>query len=782
MLSSEGIPGEAEPIFGRSSELSTIFGHAEAARRGRARCVLLTGPAGIGKTSLLNALLADSRRRGAVVLHGHRPARTGYSGLRALLAPAVDRELAGALAALLPEPGAEQPFTPASACPVFHALYRATAALMTDRPLVLALDDAEDCDEHTLRFLDFLLRRSAGHPLLIALTRRAGTRPAGSEAWLDLSTQPSVSTVRLTPLDGTAVGELVRQWSQAPADPAFVEHLTEVSGGNPRTTLQVLDELRAQGVRPDRDGADRAAELGGRILARTVRGLLDGAPAPVRAAAAAVAVVGAARTDHIAALAGVAGPRAEEAVALLREAGVLAADGAGPVHEAARTALLSDAGGPADLHARAALLLSDAGRPPEQVARHLMEVPGTPLPWMAAVLRDAATEAEERGDFDTAAGFLQRALDAAPDDDRLLLRLAVALAQTDPLAAVPRFRAALALAADPTARARIAVQCAMACLAVPLTPSSRAELAEALEGALDGPEGSPGPRLRWQVRTALLVTGRGYRAAVATVPAPRAAQFTVAEDDLGNVQEQALAALRTALAGHSRELAVAAARRAADAAGPSCPGWPLIAAAAALALADETGAAGAVLDRALHGAGPWVRTLAEAGRALVLHRAGAVAEAERVARAAVDGFGTAGPDTCLIAPRAVLAAILVDRGEAHRAEALLAGAVRTGPDGTGLEQQLYLLARGRARWAAGDTDGALRLLLECGRVQQAAGVENPVFAPWWADSCLILAAARRPAAARALAEEGAERAARWGTARALGLAALADGAVTPGRI
>ncbi|WBP90382.1 LuxR family transcriptional regulator [Kitasatospora cathayae] len=774
-------------ILGRTSELAALSGHAGSGRRGNAGCVVLTGPAGIGKTRLLAELRAESIRHGALVLHGERPDRAGYSGLRALFAGAgtvpgdADASVGAALAAHLPDRQESRAFDPAEACPVFHGLYRAAARVMTDRPLVLILDDGEACDEHTLRWLDFLLRRSAGLPLLVALTRRDGARPAAPAAWIDLTADPFVSPLPLAPLDRAAVAGLVGRWSPAPAEPAFVDHLVEVCGGNPRTTLHILDELGALGHGPDGAGADRLAELGARTRARAVRTALDAACATVRAAAAAVAVLGTARTDLVAGLAGVPEHRADETVVMLGECGALTADG--DVHPAARTALLASGDGlrTAELHAKAALLLSDAGRPAEQVARHLMEVPGIPQPWMAVVLCDAATAAERGGAFALAADYLHRALDTTPEDHRLRLRLAVALAQTDPLAAVPVFRAALALAAEPADRARIAVECAMACLAVPLAPAHRAELADALERALDGPDEGWGLRLRWQVRTALLVTGRGRASAVATLPVPRGAAFTVAQDDAANVQEQALAALRAALAGHSRDLAVEAARRAVDAAGPSCPGWPLITAATALALADETDAAMAALDRAARGAGPWTRTLAGTGRALVLHRAGAIAGAEAAVRAAIDDFATAGSEACLTAPRAVLAAVLVDRGESHRAEAVLSGTHRPGAGGTGLEEQLHLLARGRARWAHGDADAALRLLRDCGRVQDEAGVTNPVFAPWWADSCLVLAAVRRSTEGRALAEHGAELAARWGTARALGLAALADGALAPGR-
>ncbi|MFF3070004.1 ATP-binding protein, partial [Kitasatospora sp. NPDC057936] len=260
MLPTAGIPDQGN-ILGRAGELATLSGHAGAGRRGNAGCVVLTGPAGIGKTRLLAELRAESTRHGALVLHGERPDGTGYSGLRALFAESGvtpdatspdatsgDEASGGAaLAAHLPRPRHTRSFDPAEACPVFHALYRAAARLMTDRPLVLALDDAEACDEHTLRWLDFLLRRSAGLPLLVALSRRDGARPAAPAAWLDLTADPFVSPLPLAPLDRAAVAGLVGRWSPAPVEPAFVDRLAEVCGGNPRTTLHVLDELGALG-------------------------------------------------------------------------------------------------------------------------------------------------------------------------------------------------------------------------------------------------------------------------------------------------------------------------------------------------------------------------------------------------------------------------------------------------------------------------------------------------------------------------------------------------------
>ncbi|MFD0654311.1 AAA family ATPase [Streptomyces malaysiensis] len=79
-----GLPGA---LVGRVAELEALTAHAEAAQRGRSGVVVLSGPAGIGKTSLLRAFLDGDACRKMTVLHGvcgEVVAGAGYGGVRAL--------------------------------------------------------------------------------------------------------------------------------------------------------------------------------------------------------------------------------------------------------------------------------------------------------------------------------------------------------------------------------------------------------------------------------------------------------------------------------------------------------------------------------------------------------------------------------------------------------------------------------------------------------------------------------------------------------------------------
>ncbi|AJE44527.1 AAA family ATPase [Streptomyces nodosus] len=786
-------------IHGRDNELTALGAQAAAASHGETRCAVLTAPSGYGKSALLDALLRSPACQDMTVLRGRcggASAGAGaYAGLRTLFAPADapapdhHPEAAGAddPAVFLPGPGDGRPFTLTSAYPVFRRLSSHVLRLTADRPLVLVLDDAHHCDEHSLRWLDFLLRRAAGRPLLVLLARSSGAQLRAPRAWADLLAHPAVSVTSLGPLGADAVGGLARQVFGVPAHPLLAQQVAAVTAGNPRTVERLLGELRSQGAAPDEAGAQRASELGGAMAAGSVRQLLDREPPEVRSVATAIALLDGTRPPEcVTVLADVDQAQADEAIAVLRHAGALTPDGAGLVHEAVRSELLEPLGSrrTAELHARAALLLSDAGRPVEQVAQHLMRMPCAQEPWMSAVLRDAAARAEQRGAFAEAAGYLRRVLEAEPDDAEARLRLALAVAPEDPLSAVPLFRTALAGTPDTFARAGIAVQYAMACLSLPLPATCRAEILGALEAARDalgsGPERD---RLRDQVAAVLLLMGRrGTGVAARQHPVTAALPYQPRTDLL---QAEALAGLRTALAGHSRETALKEARHAVAAASPQQPPWLLFTAAITLGLADETTEAHRALDAMLRRGGDeptaWVRVLAGSLRSFLLHRDGAVLDAAAEARSAIDTVDRTGCDVRLVAARAVLASVLVDRGEPRQAERLLSRMGRTEPHRSALASLLYLHARARTRWATGHPAQALRLLRECGWAQETAGVQNPVLAPWWADTCLILAAVRRPADGRELAEQGAERARRWGTPRALGLAALAEGVLTPGR-
>ncbi|WP_235217345.1 ATP-binding protein [Streptomyces noursei] len=233
---------------------------AREALSGRARSVVVTGPAGIGKSALLRAFLKGDACRGATVLRGlclPDAAGTSFSGLRALLGPTARRAFlddATHTAVRALAPGALDGLPPHAPAvqQAFHALHRHAADVLARRPLVLALDDAQHCDELSLRWLEFLLRRSADRPLLLVLARQseatALTRGVPTHhALADLTADCRTTTLRLSTLTERDVAEVVREFFPVPAAPVFVTRARAATGGNPRLLGRLLRELRAAG-------------------------------------------------------------------------------------------------------------------------------------------------------------------------------------------------------------------------------------------------------------------------------------------------------------------------------------------------------------------------------------------------------------------------------------------------------------------------------------------------------------------------------------------------------
>ncbi|MFD3997197.1 ATP-binding protein [Streptomyces sp. NPDC058583] len=786
-------------LFGREGELTELQRQANSVRAGRGGLVVVSGPTGAGKSSLLRAFGEGPGTDGMTVLSAScAEGGSPYAAVRTLYAPL---GLAGRNAATHPllRDGAHRAAEPAltathheaaaapSAYPVLQGLYRLTADLVTERPLALLLDDAHECDEHSLNWFEFLLRRSEGLPLLLVLAHRAESEQALRGAWSSLDAHPSCTRLGLDPLGEDTIGAMARHVFGTPADPTFVTEVAVITGGIPGIAARLLHGLRDEGTRPDAAGRQRAADLGTSLIVASVRELLDHGAAWTRAVALAAAVLDGGPTEHVTALAGVSPALSLEAMARLREAGAVRPGATRFVHEEVRSAVLGRLGPEALAHLRkrAALVLSDAGRPAEESARHLLAVPGSPEPWMRGLLRDAAAEAEDCGAADEAARYLHRVLDAEPDDGAARLRLAGVLARTDPRAALPVIEETLDRATDPRTRAAAAVHHATTCFAVQRpedagrdVPAVLGELAARAEA--DGPDTA---YLRAALQAVLLITGRPGAPAPADVldrldrvPAqPQHAARTA------RPHADALGAFVAALYGGSPETAVRHARRALDGTAHGREGWPLLASATALSLADRTDEALRALDRATPapGATGLPRALALSARALVLYGTGALDATLATARSALHAAEDE-PDggARLALPRLLLAGALAERGAAGDAEDLLAYMPR--PDASSvLEHQLYLMTRARARWALGDGEAALRLLRAAGRAQEEAGTANPVFAPWWADACHVLAALHRPDEARGHAEAGTEAATRWGTPRARGTAALARGVLAP---
>ncbi|WP_314173803.1 helix-turn-helix transcriptional regulator [Streptomyces winkii] len=802
MLPDRSAPaGLSDCLVGRAHEMAVLERSAVAARRGRAGLVTLAGPAGIGKTSLLRTFLGSDACRGMTVLHGscsEIEAGAGYGGVRALFrslglsAQDADnsRLLSGGARRALPALTTGS-LTPESsgAYSVMHGLYWLAANLMAERPLLLALDDVHWCDERSLAWIDFLLRRSEEMPLLVVLAQRNEAVPFSSSALADIAARPCSVTLELAPLSRQDVVDLVGYAYQGAADSSFVRDVAALPGGNPMLLKRLLLELRSAGVHPDEEGATRAREIAGHVVSDSVRGVLGSLPDWVRTLARAAAVLGDAPPERVGALAGLPPTLVDEGVKVLRKAEIFAPNGLGLVHDLVRSAVLDDMDGDelAELRTNAALLLNDEGLPSEQVANQLLLLPRLTAPWMTAVLCEAADQAESRAAPEAAVRYLNRAREADPDSLALRLQLARCVVQAEPAEAVRQLESVLDSPLDLRSRAAVAVQFGRVCVSAQQSPAAVRVLEDVLE-QLDRELGrDPGPadvELRTGVQAALLMTGADETITIGPVLERASAMPTPPGDTTAQRQLLAMQAWLGAVGGAPVDECVEKARRAIrSTGGPSEES--LFASAFTLSLADEAEEALEALDQLLQAsqrsAAAWSYVLALAIRAFVLHGIGALPEALADAQTSVGIIADERWGHTSAMPQISLAMVLTDLGEPQRAESVLDTIERPNLDRFVTEYPWYAQVAARTRWSLGDVEGSLDLLYACGRSLDESGVANPVFLPWWLDGAGMLMDLGRTKEARGLAERGTELAERWGTPRAKALAALGRGLTTPGR-
>lgn len=425
-------PAPAPPgLVDREDELAQLRGDLARWRSGASTAVLVDGPAGIGKTSLLNQLRdessgGDGSPRTVLTARGSLlEADFPFGVVRQLFDSVVEADpslLEAAGSSALAVFGRDDGAGPSGMFPVLHGLVRLTAALAAKGPLLLLVDDVQWCDDESLRYLAFLLGRIEDLPMLLVMAQRSGESHDHAELLAAVVDAPVVRRVRPGPLTLVGTRGVVTE-RLGKADDAFVVACQEATGGNPLLLRQLVRALEVDGVPPDAEHAATVRATGTRAVSQLVAHRLRSLSAEQLEVATAVAVLGdASDLVQVAALAGLDERVTARAVDELARAELFRPElPPGFIHPLVGAAVHDDLGAAQRevRHRDAARVLTELGAPAEQVAAHLLVVPGRGDETAADVLAAAAHDAARRGAPATAVTLLRRALAEPPRDDRV---------------------------------------------------------------------------------------------------------------------------------------------------------------------------------------------------------------------------------------------------------------------------------------------------------------------------------------------------------------------------
>lgn len=452
--------------------------------------LIVTGPAGVGKTAIVSELLNSCASRGDLAL-SCTALRLGAPIPGAILTELKSRLPASVLNQLTQEQrdiiSAGAKHDPVTSAGAWAAAMRLCCT--GGRSTLLTIDNVADADEHSVQVLAIVLQRCSDLPLRVVLAARRMP-----PAVVRVAPQPA-QHIEVPPLSSDAVATLLERYG-LPAKAAGPLHVD--SGGNPSLLIALA------GAMSHRHLTVSAPDALSPMVAALVHDRLDGLDDDAK------------HTLQLCALA------AHPTLTLLERSGrVNAADEIGrsvdcgviirsddqiqfTPSSAARVVLTELTG---EERLRLHKVLADAVTTPEERLRHLALANPSPDSDFARSLADAGATAKLRGDFSLAAELYMLAADRSTVDadqprSEWLVTAANLAASTgqEHMAQLARDRA---LADSSSAAQRVMARMSAVRMAGHNTASMQQALATALEDAKQDPE-SQASVLLWQACSAML--------------------------------------------------------------------------------------------------------------------------------------------------------------------------------------------------------------------------------------------------------------------------------------
>ncbi|HEX6538571.1 MAG TPA: AAA family ATPase [Candidatus Dormibacteraeota bacterium] len=255
-------------VVGRDRELASLDAALDDAGAGRGSVIVVSGPAGVGKSRLLTEVATRARARAMTVLTGRAVPGTvevPYRPLGEALLAASGRvrdvpagELTGFEAALgwiVPAWRlSDQTTVPESPLVVAEGLVRALRVAGGATGCVLLVEDIQWADPETMHALEYLADHAAATRVLTVCTMRDDWATGTVGAIARLETRRAVDVMRLPPLTDDQVQEMARVSLETAALDAGIRRMLDTAEGLPFLVEELLATATTSGALVHRDG------------------------------------------------------------------------------------------------------------------------------------------------------------------------------------------------------------------------------------------------------------------------------------------------------------------------------------------------------------------------------------------------------------------------------------------------------------------------------------------------------------------------------------------------
>ncbi len=264
-LADEVVRAVAEParlhagpqLCGRGGETGVLKGVLDRLASGEGAALLVSGEAGVGKSALMQWMLAEATARGMLAVEVtvsrlEGAVRPLLAGARRIVPPDFTVSgLPGDVAARLLH--GDGPWEAGTRQQVVWMVAQIFETIGRGRPLVIAVENAQEADLEDARLLKDLLLHLPSKGVLMSVAFRthdsdsssAGAAAAGLH---EIAAVGGLRTLELGPLTPEAIHMLLEQHTHAShIEPSVAQRLVGFANGNPLLAIEMLHHLSAMG-------------------------------------------------------------------------------------------------------------------------------------------------------------------------------------------------------------------------------------------------------------------------------------------------------------------------------------------------------------------------------------------------------------------------------------------------------------------------------------------------------------------------------------------------------